>query len=199
MHLGSLCIASGADFMLLRGRPHDAQSCVCRWSPSPPCGPVPERARRRATYRTSSSSLGKKVVGDPPPHALRRPRRAGVPAICDVRRSRHRKVHDRGEGGVRAHIDNGFVVYAGIDYGRILQRAQDEAEVILWDGGSNDLPFYVPRFHICIADPHQRRARDRVPPWRGELPARRRHRGQQVSTPPSGRHIASVESRGRPG
>jgi predicted GTPase len=53
------------------------------------------------------------------------------------------------------HIDNGFVVYAGVDYGRILQRAEREADVILWDGGNNDLPFYEPDLHICVADPHR--------------------------------------------
>src|SRR5512147_246677 len=49
------------------------------------------------------------------------------------------------------HIDNGFVVYAGVDYGEILARAEQEADVILWDGGNNDLPFYVPALHICVA------------------------------------------------
>ncbi len=53
------------------------------------------------------------------------------------------------------HLDNGFVVYAGVDYGQILKRAEAEADVILWDGGNNDLPFYVPDLHICIADPHR--------------------------------------------
>jgi predicted GTPase len=52
-------------------------------------------------------------------------------------------------------IDSGFVVYSGVDYGRILERAQREADVILWDGGNNDLPFYVPDLHICVADPHR--------------------------------------------
>jgi predicted GTPase len=51
------------------------------------------------------------------------------------------------------HLAVGSIVYAGIDYGAILERAQEEAEVILWDGGNNDLPFYVPDFHITVADP----------------------------------------------
>ena len=53
------------------------------------------------------------------------------------------------------HIDNGFVVYAGVDYGQILSRAEEEAEVILWDGGNNDTPFYKPNLHIAIVDPHR--------------------------------------------
>jgi predicted GTPase len=53
------------------------------------------------------------------------------------------------------HIDNGFVVYAGIDYERILRRAEEEAEVILWDGGNNDTPFLRPDLQITLVDPHR--------------------------------------------
>lgn len=53
------------------------------------------------------------------------------------------------------HIDNGFVVYAGVDYERILRRAEEEADVILWDGGNNDTPFYKPDVHIVLVDPHR--------------------------------------------
>jgi predicted GTPase len=51
------------------------------------------------------------------------------------------------------HIDSGAVVYAGVDYAQILAAAEQEADVILWDGGNNDLPFYVPDLHIVVADP----------------------------------------------
>jgi predicted GTPase len=53
------------------------------------------------------------------------------------------------------HLDNGFVVYAGIDYEKILRRAEEEAEVVLWDGGNNDTPFYAPDLHIALVDPHR--------------------------------------------
>jgi predicted GTPase len=53
------------------------------------------------------------------------------------------------------HIDNGFVVYAGIDYEKILRQAEEEAEVILWDGGNNDTPFFRPDLHIALLDPHR--------------------------------------------
>ena len=53
------------------------------------------------------------------------------------------------------HIDNGFVVYAGVDYERILREAEKEADVILWDGGNNDTPFYTPDLHITLVDPHR--------------------------------------------
>jgi len=53
------------------------------------------------------------------------------------------------------HIDRGIVVYAGVDYEAILRQAEQEADVVLWDGGNNDLPFYKPDLHIVVADPHR--------------------------------------------
>ena len=51
------------------------------------------------------------------------------------------------------HIVSGTIIYAGVDYGDILAQAQAEADVILWDGGNNDTPFYEPDLHIVVADP----------------------------------------------
>lgn len=51
------------------------------------------------------------------------------------------------------HLAQGSIVFAGIDYGRILEDAQRTADVVVWDGGNNDLPFYVPEVHITVADP----------------------------------------------
>ena len=53
------------------------------------------------------------------------------------------------------HIKNGFVVYAGVDYEKILREAEKEADIILWDGGNNDIPFYRPDLHIVVVDPHR--------------------------------------------
>ncbi len=53
------------------------------------------------------------------------------------------------------HIDNGLVVFAGVDYQVILEEAEKEADVILWDGGNNDLPFYESDLHIVVVDPHR--------------------------------------------
>ncbi len=53
------------------------------------------------------------------------------------------------------HIDNGFIVYAGVDYQRILREAEQEADVILWDGGNNDTPFFKPDLYITLVDPHR--------------------------------------------
>ena len=53
------------------------------------------------------------------------------------------------------HLDNGVIVYAGIDYERILRQAEGEVDIILWDGGNNDFPFFISDFHIVVADPHR--------------------------------------------
>jgi len=53
------------------------------------------------------------------------------------------------------HIDAGSVVYAGTDYERILREAEKEADVLVWDGGNNDTPFFKPNLHMVVADPHR--------------------------------------------
>ncbi len=53
------------------------------------------------------------------------------------------------------HIKNGIVVYAGVDYADILEQAEEEADIILWDGGNNDFPFYKADLEIVVADPHR--------------------------------------------
>ena len=53
------------------------------------------------------------------------------------------------------HLEDGNIVFAGVDYAAILSEAEQEADVILWDGGNNDLPFFRPDLHIVVADPHR--------------------------------------------
>jgi len=53
------------------------------------------------------------------------------------------------------HLANGSIVYAGVDYERILRQAEQEVDIILWDGGNNDFSFYVPDLSIVVADPHR--------------------------------------------
>ncbi|HSL83333.1 MAG TPA: GTPase, partial [Thermoanaerobaculia bacterium] len=99
--------------------------------------------------------LGKRVV------AVRHPMPYGDLAKQAVQRFATYEDLDRHETTIEEreeyepHIDNGFVVYAGIDYERILREAEKEAEVILWDGGNNDTPFYRPDLHIALLDPHR--------------------------------------------
>ncbi|MEA3355919.1 MAG: cyclic 2,3-diphosphoglycerate synthase [Candidatus Bipolaricaulota bacterium] len=53
------------------------------------------------------------------------------------------------------HLDNGTIVYAGVDYEKILRKAEQEADIIVWDGGNNDFPFYRPDLSIVVVDPHR--------------------------------------------
>ncbi|MBM3180168.1 MAG: GTPase [Chloroflexi bacterium] len=53
------------------------------------------------------------------------------------------------------HLDNGVIVYAGVDYTKIIRQAEQEVDIILWDGGNNDVPFYIPDLQIVVADPHR--------------------------------------------
>jgi predicted GTPase len=53
------------------------------------------------------------------------------------------------------HIANGIIVFAGVDYERILREAEKEADIIVWDGGNNDIPFYHSDLHIVVVDPHR--------------------------------------------
>ncbi len=99
--------------------------------------------------------LGKKTV------AIRHPMPYGDLARQKVQRfesyddlKRHEcTIEEREE--YEPHIANGVVVYAGADYAAILAEAEKEADVIVWDGGNNDTPFYKPDLWICIADPHR--------------------------------------------
>ena len=63
----------------------------------------------------------------------------------------HTTIEEREE--YEPHLEAGRVVFAGVDYEAILREAEREADVILWDGGNNDLPFYRPDLHIVVADP----------------------------------------------
>jgi predicted GTPase len=71
------------------------------------------------------------------------------------------------------HLAAGNVVYAGVDYGAVLARAESEADVIVWDGGNNDIPFYRPDLHVVVADPH--RAGDELRYHPGETNLRMAH------------------------
>jgi predicted GTPase len=101
------------------------------------------------------ATLGKRVV------TVRHPMPYGILAdqICERFSSYedldryHTTIEEREE--YEPHIDRGGVVYAGVDYEIILRQAEKEADVILWDGGNNDLPFYKPDLHIVVADPHR--------------------------------------------
>ncbi|GAB2770718.1 cyclic 2,3-diphosphoglycerate synthase [Terrabacter koreensis] len=152
MHLASQAIAAGADFRL-----HGARHTMLR-STKPVVAVTAVRTGVGKSQTTRYLSrllrdLGLRVV------AVRHPMPYGDLAAQSVQRfATHADldlhdctIEEREE--YEPHIDSGVVVYAGVDYERILREAEQEADVILWDGGNNDLPFYVPDLHLVLADP----------------------------------------------
>lgn len=153
-HLASQCIALGVDFELLGA----AKTMIKSSKPVIAITAVRTGAGKSQTTRYISSILkkmGRKVV------AIRHPMPYGDLAIQACQRfaeysdlDKHKcTIEEREE--YEPHIDNGFVIYSGVDYEQIIRSAEAEADVILWDGGNNDLPFYQSDLHICVADPHR--------------------------------------------
>ncbi|MFZ5517139.1 MAG: cyclic 2,3-diphosphoglycerate synthase [Candidatus Zhuqueibacterota bacterium] len=152
MHKASLINANGADFILLGADSTAIKSkvpiisiCAVRTG----CG------KSQTTRRVSDilKSYGKKLV------AVRHPMPYGDLAAQKAQRyanyddmKRHKCTIEEMEE-YEPHIENGTIIYAGVDYGAILEQAEQEADIILWDGGNNDTSFYKPDLHIVIADP----------------------------------------------
>jgi len=154
MHKASAVIAGGADFKLM-GSKHVALKsekpviavCAVRTG----CG------KSQTTRRVCNilKKFGKKVV------AVRHPMPYGdlSKQICQRFASyedldKHNcTIEEREE--YEPHIDKGNIVYAGVDYEKILREAEKEADVIVWDGGNNDVPFFKPDFLIVVVDPHR--------------------------------------------
>ena len=76
-------------------------------------------------------------------------------------------------------IDNGVIVYAGVDYEKILRQAEQEVDIVLWDGGNNDFSFYVSDLQIVVADPHRPGHESHLSPRRDQRPRRGCVRDQQ--------------------
>jgi predicted GTPase len=154
MHKASVVMANGADFILigagytmLRSEKPVIAVCAVRTG----CG-------KSQTTRKVCDILrrkGKKVV------AVRHPMPYGDLRTQVVQRfssyedfERHRcTIEEREE--YEPLVEQGIVVYGGVDYAKILNAAEQEAEIIVWDGGNNDTPFYFPDAHIVLFDPHR--------------------------------------------
>jgi predicted GTPase len=154
MHRASMVLAAGADFRLmgwketmLKARVPVVSVCAVRTG-----------AGKSQTSRRVSDILremGKKVVviRHPMPYGdLRKQICQRFASYEDLDRYQC-TIEEREE--YEPHLDRGMVVYAGVDYEKILREAEQEAEIILWDGGNNDLPFYQPDLHIVVTDPHR--------------------------------------------
>ena len=154
MHLASRAHAAGADFWLLgpdstmikSSKPVIAVTAVRTGSG--------KSQTSRKVFRLLRD-IGLKVV------SIRHPMPYGDLVKQKVQRFASYEDLDRNECTIEEreeyepYIDMGGVVYAGVDYGAILREAEKEADVIIWDGGNNDFPFYKPDLWIVVADPHR--------------------------------------------
>jgi predicted GTPase len=154
MHKASVAMAGGADFILigatytmLRSKKSVVAVCAVRTG----CG----KSQTTRHVCKIMKSWGKRVV------AVRHPMPYGdltkeviqrFASYEDIK-SQQCTIEEREE--YEPLVSQGIVVYAGIDYGRILESAEKEADVIVWDGGNNDTPFYYPDVHIVVFDPHR--------------------------------------------
>jgi len=152
MHKASQALAAGANFVLLGGRATMLTSTV----PVVAVCAVRTGAGKSQTTRAIADTLknaGKRVV------AVRHPMPYGNLEAQRVQRYATLQDLDRYDTTIEEreeyepHITSGTIIYAGVDYGQILEQAQAECDVLLWDGGNNDLPFYKPDIHIVVADP----------------------------------------------
>jgi predicted GTPase len=152
MHKGSEAIAAGANFVLLGP---DATMLEAQVPVVAVCAVRTGSGKSQTTRAIAGTlkDLGKKVV------AVRHPMPYGDLVAQRVQRyaelgdlERYRTTIEEREE-YEPHITSGTVIYAGVDYGAILEQAQAECDVLLWDGGNNDLPFYRPTVHVVVADP----------------------------------------------
>lgn len=152
MSKASLVLACGADFKLLSGEHTYIKSskpvisvCAVRTG----CG----KSQTTRYIADILKGMGKKVV------AIRHPMPYGdlvkqtwqrYETLEDLKT--HKCTIEEMEE-YEPHIAAGHIIYSGVDYGEILKRAEKEADVILWDGGNNDMPFYKPDLQIVVTDP----------------------------------------------
>ena len=154
MHKASQVLAAGADYRLMGPKTTQIKSI----KPVVSIGAVRTGAGKSQTTRRVTQilkDLGYKVV------AIRHPMPYGDLVKQAMQRFATYADLDKYECTIEEreeyepHIDRGVVIYAGVDYERILRDAEKEADIVVWDGGNNDLPFYRSDLHIVVADPHR--------------------------------------------
>ena len=154
MHKASTALASGADFRLMGPKTTMLKAKV----PVVSVGAVRTGSGKSQTSRQVAKILKNKglrvvVVRHPMPYGDLRKQVCQRFASYEDLDKYDCTIEEREE--YEPHINNGVIVYAGVDYEKILREAEKEADIIVWDGGNNDLPFYKPDLHIVVADPHR--------------------------------------------
>jgi predicted GTPase len=154
MHLASRALAAGADFLLLGPRRtmlRASRPVVAVTAVRTGCGKSAVSRRIVAMLRARGRRVA--VVRHPMPYgALAAQRVQRFASLADLDRAAV-TLEEREE--YEPHLEAGSVVWAGVDYAAILARVETEADVIVWDGGNNDLPFFAPTLHLCLVDPHR--------------------------------------------
>jgi predicted GTPase len=154
MHKASIVLANGADFRLLGPKSTMLKAeipvvsvCAVR------TGSGKSQTSRQVAKILKGKGLKVAVIRHPMPYGDLRKQIWQRFASYDDLNKYETTIEEREE--YEPHIDNGIVVYAGVDYEKILREAEKEADVIVWDGGNNDWPFYKPDLNIVVADPHR--------------------------------------------
>ncbi len=155
MHRASLVNALGPDFRLMgfgstaiRSNRPVISVCAVRTG----CGKSPTSRRVTELLRKKGKSVV--VVRHPMPYGADiNAQRCQRFAVLEDLDRHHCTIEEREE--YESHIQQGSVVYAGVDYEEILRKAEREADIVLWDGGNNDLPFFKSDLHIVLVDPHR--------------------------------------------
>lgn len=154
MHKASIVNAAGADFRLMGTKYTQVKSTKPVVSV---CAVRTGSGKSQTTRRVSLilREMGYKVA------AIRHPMPYGNLIRQEVQRFADYDDLDEQECTIEEreeyepHIDNGVIVYAGVDYEKIVRQAEQEVDIVLWDGGNNDFSFYVSDLQIVVADPHR--------------------------------------------
>lgn len=154
MHRASVALAAGADFRLLGPKATMLKSkrpvvaiCAVRTGSG--------KSQTTRAVAEALKAMGKRVVvvRHPMPYGDLTRQAVQRFASMDDLTNENVTIEEREE--YEPHIAGGLIVFAGADYEKILRRAEEEADIILWDGGNNDMPFFQPDLLFVVADPHR--------------------------------------------
>jgi len=154
MHKASLVNAAGADFRLMGTHTTQVKStkpvvsiCAVR------TGSGKSQTTRRVSLILRDMGYRVAAIRHPMPYGDLVKQKVQRFATYDDLTKQECTIEEREE--YEPHIDNGVIVYAGVDYEAILRQAEQEVDIVLWDGGNNDFSFYVSDLSIVVADPHR--------------------------------------------
>jgi predicted GTPase len=152
MHKASIALAAGADFRLMGPKAtmlHSSKPVVAVCATRTGCGK--SQTSRKVGQALLDAGLKVALVRHPMPYGDLEAMRVQRFATLEEIDASHPTVEEREE--YEEPVRLGMIMYAGVDYEAILRQAEQEADVVIWDGGNNDFPFYAPDLLIVVADP----------------------------------------------